>query len=41
LVARQPLDFTPGGRWAYGSSGFAVLGRVIEVVPGQPYETFM
>jgi CubicO group peptidase (beta-lactamase class C family) len=41
LVARQPLDFTPGSKWTYSSSGIAVLGRVIEVVSGQPYETFM
>jgi CubicO group peptidase (beta-lactamase class C family) len=41
LVAQQPLDFTPGTQWAYSSSGIAVLGRVIEVVSGQPYETFM
>jgi CubicO group peptidase (beta-lactamase class C family) len=41
LVAQQPLDFTPGTKWAYSSSGIAVLGRVIEVVSGQPYETFM
>lgn len=30
LVAQQPLDFTPGSKWAYSSSGIAVLGRVIE-----------
>src|SRR5882724_6462354 len=28
LVAQQPLDFIPGSRWAYSSSGIAVLGRV-------------
>jgi CubicO group peptidase (beta-lactamase class C family) len=41
LVAQQPLDFTPGAKWAYSSSGIAVLGRVIEVVSDKPYETFM
>jgi CubicO group peptidase (beta-lactamase class C family) len=41
LVAQQPLDFTPGTQWAYSSSGIAVLGRVIEVVSGQSYESFM
>jgi CubicO group peptidase (beta-lactamase class C family) len=41
LVAQQPLDFTPGSKWAYSSSGIAVLGRVIEIVSGQPYETYM
>jgi len=41
LVAKQPLDFVPGTKWSYSSSGIAVLGRVIEVVSGQPFETFM
>jgi CubicO group peptidase (beta-lactamase class C family) len=41
LVAQQPLDFRPGTKWAYSSSGIAVLGRVIEIVSGQPYETYM
>ena len=41
LVAQQPLDFMPGSKWTYSSSGIAVLGRVIEVVSGQPFEVFM
>ena len=41
LVAKQPLDFVPGTKWSYSSSGIAVLGRVIEVVSGEPFETFM
>lgn len=41
LVAKQPLDFVPGTRWSYSSSGIAVLGRVIEIVSRQPFETFM
>ena len=41
LVAQQPLDFTPGSKWTYSSSGIAVLGRVIEVICGQPFESFM
>jgi CubicO group peptidase (beta-lactamase class C family) len=35
------LDFVPGTRWSYSSSGIAVLGRVIEVTSQQPFETFM
>ncbi len=41
LVARQPLDFTPGSKWAYSSSGIAVLGRVIEVASRQSFVAFM
>jgi len=40
-VAQQPLDFKPGSKWSYSSSGIAVLGRVMEVVSGQPFEAFM
>ena len=41
LTAKQPLDFLPGTQWAYSSPGIAVLGRVIEVVSGQPFAAFM
>ena len=41
LTAKQPLDFLPGTQWAYSSPGIAVLGRVIEVVSGQPFESFV
>jgi len=41
LVAKQPLDFVPGTKWSYSSSGIAILGRVIEVVSRQPFESFM
>jgi len=41
LVGQQPLDFTPGSKWAYSSSGIAVLGRVVELVSGRPFEAVM
>jgi CubicO group peptidase (beta-lactamase class C family) len=40
-VSQQPLEFEPGSRWAYCNSGIDTLGRVIEVVSGQTYETFL
>lgn len=40
-VSQRPLDFEPGSRWSYCNSGIDVLGRVVEVVSGQSYETFM
>src|SRR5262249_14453971 len=41
IIATQPLIADPGAPWLYSSMGYAVLGRVIEVVSGQPYEHFI
>lgn len=41
LYAQTPLEFQPGSRWAYSNPGIAVLGRIVEVVSGQPYERFV
>jgi len=37
----QPLDFTLGTEQRYSNYGFAILGRVIEKVTGQPYEQYV
>jgi CubicO group peptidase (beta-lactamase class C family) len=39
-VARLPLLFTPGTRWSYSSS-LEIVGRIIEVISGQPLDEFM
>jgi CubicO group peptidase (beta-lactamase class C family) len=41
LYSQAPLEFEPGTKWAYSNAGIAVLGRIIEVVSGQPYERFI
>lgn len=41
LLATQEPEFEPGTRFRYSSGGFAILGRVIEVVTGKPYEQFV
>jgi CubicO group peptidase (beta-lactamase class C family) len=41
LVARMPLRFQPGTRWAYSTTGIDLLGLVIQVVSGQPFDVFM
>ena len=39
-IAAQPMKFEPGTKWSYGS-GLTVIGRVIEVVSGKPYDVFL
>lgn len=39
-IAALPLMYEPGTRWSY-SAGLDVLGRVIEVVSGKPFEAFL
>ncbi len=41
ILSQRPLDFEPGSKWKYSSSGIDILGRIIEVVSGQPYEEFL
>ena len=41
LYSQQPLEFEPGTRWMYSNPGIATLGRIVEVVSGQPYEKFL
>jgi len=35
------LAFDPGAKWQYSNGGYALLGRVIEVVSGQSYEEYV
>jgi CubicO group peptidase (beta-lactamase class C family) len=39
-MAQMPLVYEPGTHWSYGP-GLDVLGHVIEVVTGQPFEVFL
>ncbi len=41
VVAREPLRFQPGTRWAYSTAGIDVIGRVIEVVSGESFAAFL
>lgn len=41
LYAQEPLQFEPGTKWQYCNVGIDTLGRIIEVVSGQSYETFL
>ncbi len=39
--ALLPLQFEPGTKFNYSNAGINTVGRIIEVVSGVPYETFM
>src|SRR6266436_887178 len=36
-----PLQSQPGEKYAYGNQGMNIAARVVEVVSGMPYETFL
>ena len=38
--ACEPLQFEPGSKWTYSTAGINVLGRIVEVVSGQPVAEF-
>ncbi|HEX8429432.1 serine hydrolase [Hymenobacter sp.] len=40
LLAKR-LNFTPGTRYAYSNIGYLVLGKIVEAVTGQGYETWV
>jgi CubicO group peptidase (beta-lactamase class C family) len=41
-LAKIPLEFQPGTRWAYSAAaGFDVLSRVVEVASGMPIDRFV
>ncbi len=41
LFGRRPVAFEPGSRMEYSNYGFIVLGRIIELVSGEPYQKFV
>ncbi|MCU0223226.1 MAG: beta-lactamase family protein [Acidobacteria bacterium] len=41
FVRGRPLEFTPGGRFAYSNFGYALLGRVVERASGMGYEEYV
>jgi CubicO group peptidase (beta-lactamase class C family) len=41
FLSKQEPEFEPGTQFRYSSGGYAVLGRIIEVVSGKRYEQFI
>jgi D-alanyl-D-alanine carboxypeptidase len=40
-IAKKPLDFAPGSHFSYSSTGYILLGRVIEVVSHESYQHYV
>jgi D-alanyl-D-alanine carboxypeptidase len=41
LFGSRPVAFEPGSRMEYSNYGFIVLGRIVELVSGEPYQKFV
>jgi len=41
LFGNRSVAFEPGTRWEYSNYGFILLGRIIEIVSGEPYPVYM
>ncbi len=41
IIAKETLLFEPGTEWSYSNSGFMLLGRIIEVVSGEDYYSYV
>ncbi len=41
LFGLRPPEFTPGTRFSYANYGYVVLGRIVEVVSGQPFDAYL
>ncbi len=40
-ISERPLGFTPGAQFAYSSTNYLILGRIIELVSGQSWEAYV
>ena len=41
LFGSRPVGFEPGSRMEYSNYGFILLGRIIELVSGEPYQKYV
>jgi CubicO group peptidase (beta-lactamase class C family) len=40
-VRAQPMDFAPGERFSYNQTNYALLGKIIDKLSGEPFVRFM
>ena len=40
-ISQRPLKFEPGSRYSYSGAGITTAARIVEVLSGQSYETFL
>jgi D-alanyl-D-alanine carboxypeptidase len=40
-ITNQPLNFAPGSAWAYSNTNYLLLGRIVELTAGEPYEEYV
>jgi CubicO group peptidase (beta-lactamase class C family) len=40
-VSATPLEFAPGTRYKYSNTNYILLGRIVEVASGEPYERYV
>ncbi len=40
-VRDLPLDFKPGSQFQYGNTGYLIAARIIEIVSGMPFDSYM
>ncbi|WP_406700491.1 serine hydrolase domain-containing protein [Singulisphaera sp. Ch08] len=41
LYVAKPVSFEPGSKWVYCQSGINTAARIVEVVSGEPFDTFL
>lgn len=41
LIKKQPYVFSPGARWSYSSSGYFLLGYIVEKASGKSYSDYV
>ena len=41
LIKKQPFIFSPGTKWSYSSSGYFLLGYIVERVSGESYSDYV